>query len=95
MLNKHEHLSISLAKTVIQILESGSNKSSLIELITKEIADVGIIEGMKNPSNQEITGGKSCCVFLVEIAKHCPKLLLSNVDNLLPCLETDVSNIGL
>lgn len=53
------------------------------------------MEGMKNSSNQEITGGKSCCVFLVEIAKNSPKLLLSNIVHLLPCLETDVSNIAL
>lgn len=87
----YEHLSLPLAKTVLQVVESGNNRSSLIELIVKEIAETGEIEGVKEISNQEITGGKSCCAFLVEIAKHSPKLLLPNIDHLLPCLESDVS----
>lgn len=78
---------------MLQIIESGNNRSSLIELIVKEIAETGQMEGMKETSNQEITGGKSCCAFLVEIARHCPQLLLPNIEHLLPCLESDVSNM--
>lgn len=86
-------MSLPLAKTVLQVIESGKNRSSLIELIVKEIAETGALEGMKETNNQEIIGGKSCCAFLVEIAKHIPQLLLPNIDHLLPCLESDVSNI--
>lgn len=82
-----------LAKTVIQVIESGINRSSLIELIIKEISETGAMDGVKETNNQEITGGKSCCAFLVEIARHCPQLLLPNIEHLLPCLESDVSNL--
>lgn len=93
MLKLYEHLSLPLAKTVLQIIESGNNRSSLIELIVKEIAETGQMESMKETNNQDITGGKSCCAFLVEIARHCPQLLLPNIEHLLPCLESDVSNM--
>ncbi|CAI6344316.1 unnamed protein product [Macrosiphum euphorbiae] len=89
LLKLYEHLSLPLAKTVLQIIESGNNRSSLIELIVKEIAETGEVEGIKETNNQEITGGKSCCAFLVEIARHCPQLLLPNIEHLLPCLESD------
>jgi len=84
---------LPLAKIVLQVIESGNNRSSIIELIVKEIAETGEAEGIKETNNQEITGGKSCCAFLVEIARHCPQLLLPNIDHLLPCLESDVSSI--
>jgi len=84
---------LPLAKTVIQVIESGINRSSLIELIIKEISETGAMDGVKETNNQEITGGKSCCAFLVEIARHCPQLLLPNIEHLLPCLESDVSNL--
>jgi len=84
---------LPLAKIVLQVIESGNNRSSLIELIVKEIAATGEVEGIKEINNQEITGGKSCCAFLVEIARHCPQLLLPNIEHLLPCLESDVSNV--
>lgn len=92
-MKSYEHLSIHLAKTVLQVIESGTNCSSLIELIIKEIALKGEMEGMKDSSHQNITGGKSYCAFLVEIAKHYPQLLIPNIEHLLPCLESDVSNI--
>lgn len=89
LLKLYEHLSLPLAKIVLQVIESGNNRSSLIELIVKEIAATGEVEGIKETNNQEITGGKSCCAFLVEIARHCPQLLLPNIEHLLPCLESD------
>ncbi|XP_060833475.1 condensin complex subunit 1 [Rhopalosiphum padi] len=89
LLKSYEHLSLPLAKIVLQVIESGNNRSSIIELIVKEIAETGEAEGIKETNNQEITGGKSCCAFLVEIARHCPQLLLPNIDHLLPCLESD------
>jgi hypothetical protein len=88
-----EHLSLLFAKIVIQVVKSKEGRCSLIELIVKEIAETGKLEGIKESNNQEVTGGKSCCAFLVEIAKHCPKIVLPNIEHLLPCLESDVSNI--
>lgn len=93
MLKSFEHLSLPLAKTVIQVVESGNNRSSIIELIVKEISETTLVEGIKDANNQEITGGKSCCAFLVEIARHCPQFLLPNIDHLLLCLESDVSQL--
>lgn len=93
MLKSYEHLSLPLAKTVIQVVESGNNRSSIIELIVKEISETAEVEGMNDTNNQDITGGKACCAFLVEIAKHCPQYLLPNIDHLLPCLESDVSKL--
>lgn len=87
----YEHLALPMAKVVLEVVESGNNRSSLIELIVKEIAETGVVEGIKETNSQEITGGKSCCAFLVEIAKHSPELLLSNIEHMLPCLESDVS----
>lgn len=81
-----------MAKTVLQVVESGNNRSSLIELIIKEIAEKGQLESMKQASNQDTISGKSYCVFLVEIAKRCPQFVLPNIEHLLPCLESDVSN---
>jgi len=92
-LKSYEHLSLPLARTVLQVVESGKNRSSLIELIVKEIAEAKDLECIKETGNQEITGGKSCCTFLVEIAKHCPQFVLPNIEHLLPCLESDVSNM--
>jgi len=93
-LKSYEHLSLPLARTVLQVVESGRNWSSLIELIVKEIAETKDLECIKETTgNQEITGGKSCCIFLVEIAKHCPQFVLPNIEHLLPCLESDVSNM--
>lgn len=92
-MKSYEHLSLHLAKTVLQIIDSGFNRSSLIELIVKEIALKGEMEGLKDIRHQNINGGKSYCSFLVEIAKHSPKLLLLNIKHLLPSLESDVSNM--
>lgn len=89
----YEHLSLPLAKTVLQIVESESKCASLIELIVKEIAQTGEMESLRETSSQEVTGGKSCCTFLVEIAKQCPQFVLPNIDHLLPCLDCDVSNM--
>lgn len=91
-MKQYEHLSIHWAKIVMQVIESRKNCSSLIEIIVKEIALKGELEGMKDSSHQNTTGGKSYCVFLVEIAKHYPQLLIPNIEHLLPCLECDVSN---
>lgn len=85
-------MSLPLAKLVLQVVASENNRTSLIELIVKEIAESGEMEFLKDTSSQEISSGKSFCTFLVEIAKHRPKLILSNIDHLLPCLESDVSN---
>lgn len=93
MMKTYEHLSLPLAKTVLQIINSGDTQSSLIKLIVKEIADTGLVDGIKESNNHEINGGKSFCAFLVEIARHSPKLLLPNIDHLLPCLDSDVSNL--
>lgn len=82
-----------LAKAIIQIVKSGTNRSSLIELIVKEIGDTGLVDGIKEFNNLETNGGKSCCALLVEIAKQCPKILLPNIEHLLPCLESDVSSV--
>lgn len=87
----YEHLALPMANTVLRVIESGNNFSSLIELIVKEIAESGMNEGIKETNSQEVTGGKSCCAFLVEIANHNPELLLSNIEHLLPCLESDVN----
>ncbi|XP_050420511.1 condensin complex subunit 1 [Adelges cooleyi] len=89
LLKMYEHLALPMAKVVLEVVESGNNRSSLIELIVKEIAETGVVEGIKETNSQEITGGKSCCAFLVEIAKHSPELLLSNIEHMLPCLESD------
>lgn len=86
-------MSLPLANTVLQVVEYGNSWASLIELIVKEIAETGEMEGLKEASSQEITGGKSCCTFLVEIAKQCPQLVLPNIEHLLPCLDCDVSNM--
>lgn len=93
MLKLYEHLSIIFAKIVIQVVQSKDSRFSLIEIIVREIAETGKVEGIKESNNQEVTGGKSCCAFLVEIAKHCPKIVLPSIEFLLPCLESDVSNI--
>lgn len=77
---------------MIEVVKSGNNWSSLIELIVREIGDTGYSEGLKETSNRDINGGKSISVFLVEIAKHYPQVLLPNVDNLLQCLGSDVSS---
>ncbi|CAH1732771.1 unnamed protein product [Aphis gossypii] len=89
LLKLYEHLSLPLANIVLQVIKSGNNRSSLIELIIKEIAETGEVDSIKEINNQEIAGGKSCCAFLVEIARHCPQLLLPNIEHLLPCLEND------
>ncbi|XP_050546197.1 condensin complex subunit 1 isoform X2 [Daktulosphaira vitifoliae] len=89
LLKMYEHLALPMAKTVLQVVESGNNCSSIIELIVKEIAESGVMEGIKETNSQEVTGGKSCCAFLVEIAKYNPELLLSNIEHMLPCLESD------
>lgn len=86
-------MSLPFAKTVLQVVETGNSWTSLIELIVKEIAASGEMENLKEVSNQEITGGKSCCAFLVEIAKQRPQLVLPNIEHLLPCLDCDVSNM--
>lgn len=93
MLKLYEHLPVPFAKTVLLVIESGNNWSSLIELIIKEIAESNNLYCLKETGNQDITGGKSYCVFLVEIAKHYPHFLLPNIKHLLPCLEFDVSNM--
>lgn len=92
LLKSYEHLSLPLAKTVLHVVESGNNRSSLIELIVKQIAEKGQLESMKQSSNQDTIGGKSYCVFLVELAKRCPQLVLPSIEHLLPCLESDVSD---
>lgn len=82
-----------MARIVLNIVESGNNRSSIIELIVKEIAETKNLECIKETNNQDIIGGKSCCTFLLEIAKQCPQFVLPNIEHLLPCLETDVRNI--
>jgi len=93
MLKLYEHLPLPLARIVLQIVESGENRSSLIELIVKEIAEVGQKESLKETSSTDVNGGRTSCTFLVEIAKHVPTILLPNIEHLLPCLESDVSNV--
>lgn len=85
-------MSLPLANIVLQVVKHGNNWASLIELIVKEIAETGEMESLKEAGSQEITGGKSCCAFLVEIAIEAPQLVLPNIDHLLPCLDCDVSN---
>lgn len=77
---------------MLHVVESKNNRSSLIELIVKEIAEKGQLESMKQSSNQDTIGGKSYCTFLVEIAKYCPQFLLPSIEHLLPCLESDVND---
>lgn len=79
---------------MIEIVKFG-NQSSLIKSIVREIGDTGYSEGFKETSNTDINGGKSISVFLVEIAKHYPQVILSSVEHLLQCLDSDVSSIVL
>lgn len=92
LLKSFEHLSLLLANIVIEVVKTGNSWFSLIEIIIREIGDTGYSEGLKETSNRDINCGKSICVFLVEIAKHYPRVLLSNVDNLLQCMGYDVSS---
>lgn len=93
MLKSYEHLALPMANIVIQIVDSEKNCTSLIDLLLKEIAESGEREGVKDTNSLEVTGGKSCCAFLVEIAKHCPNILLPKIKHLVPCLESDVSKL--